>query len=125
MSLENLTTEELAAEIERREALARESDLAELSDLDARAAAIRAKHGLTGATAAPKVAKHAARVATNEAILNVLASVPGPVGAAAIAAALGADQKATKRVLTALVDAGSVIQSGAKRGVKYALDRAS
>ena len=125
MSLENLTTEELAAEIERREALARESDLAELSDLEARAAAIRAKHGLTSATAAPKAAKHAARVATNEAILNVLASVPGPVGAAAIAAAIGADQKVTKRVLTALVEAGSVIQSGAKRGVKYALDRLS
>ena len=125
MSIENLTTEELAAEIERRKALDRESDLAELADLDARAAAIRAKHGLTGATAAPKAAKHAARVATNEAILNVLASFPGPVGAAAIAAAIGADQKATKRVLTTLVEAGSVIQSGAKRGVKYALSRLS
>lgn len=124
MSLENLTTEELAAEIERRKALDRESDLAELADLDARAAAIRAKHGLIGATAAPKVAKRTAPP-TNEATLNVLASVPGPVGAAAIAAALGADQKATKRVLTALVDAGSVIQSGAKRGVKYALNRLS
>lgn len=124
MSIENLTNEELAAEIERREALARESDLAELSDLEARAAAIRAKHSLIGAVAAPKFVKRAAPP-TNEAILNVLASVPGPVGAAAIAAALGADQKATKRVLTALVDAGSVIQSGAKRGVKYALNRLS
>lgn len=124
MSIENLTIEELAAEIERREALARESDLAELSDLEARAAAIRAKHSLIGAVAAPKFIKRAAPP-TNMAILNVLGSVPEPVGAAAIAAALGADQKATKRVLTALVDAGSVIQSGAKRGVKYSLNRLS
>jgi len=122
MSLENLTNEELAAEIKRRKALAREADLAELAGLEARAAAIRDKHSLTGAVAAPKVAKRTAPP-TSEAILNVLVSVPGPVGAAAIAGALGSDQKATKRVLTALVDAGSVIQSGAKRGVKYALNR--
>lgn len=116
MSIENLTDAEIAAEMDRRKAAARTAKIAEMNDLERRAAALRAELGISTRT----VTRIKRPAVTTEAVLAVLAdagtqpvrwiaehltppALPGDVG----------------KALAKLVDMGAVEMVGKARGAKY------
>lgn len=113
MTIETITTEELQAEIDRRQEAERIELRSELADLDARAAAIRAKLGM----AVP--AKAAAIAPTEAQVLAVLAGRDAHISPADVAKAFGVSRTVIGPVLAGLVTSGKVIRSGKGRGVKY------
>lgn len=95
MTIETITTEELQAEIDRRQE------------------AIRAKLGM----AVP--AKAAAAAPTEAQVLAVLAGRDAHISPADVAKAFGVSRTVIGPVLAGLVASGTVIRSGKGRGVKY------
>lgn len=113
-----MTDAEVAAEMDRRKAAARTAKIAELNDLERRAASLRAELGIATRT----VTRVKRPSVTTEAVLTVLAGVgmqpvrwiaehltppalPGDVG----------------KALSKLVDLGTVEMIGKARGAKYGI----
>ena len=118
MSIENLTDAEIAAEMDRRKAVARTAKLAELNDLERRAASLRAELGIATRT----VTRIKRPAVTTEAVLAVLAGVgKQPVRWIAEHLAPPALPGDVGKALAKLVDLGAVEMVGKARGAKYGI----
>ena len=118
MNIENLTDAEIAAEMDRRKAVARTAKIAELNDLERRAAALRAELGIATRT----VTRIKRPAVTTEAVLSVLAGAGSqPVRWIASRLTPPALPGDVGKALAKLVDLGAVEMVGKARGAKYGI----
>lgn len=124
MSIEAITTDELRAEIVRRQEAERTELRRQLADLEAQAAAIRAKLGI------PPKRETKAKVPTLRVIemppaINdvklFLSSREAPSSPSEVAKALRVTPSAAGAVLRALLANGEVIRTGHAKGSRYAM----
>lgn len=122
MSLETHTIDDLRAEIIRRQEAERTELLRQLADLEAQAAAIRAKLGIPdGAKVkAPKVAT-SGKAPSREDLITFLSGRDAPASPKEVAEALGVTNPAAGVSLGRLVASGEARRIGEKRGTRYEL----
>lgn len=117
-----MTDAEVAAEMDRRKAAARTSKIAELNDLERRAAALRAELGIATRTVTRTVTRVKRPAVTTDAVLAVLSgSGTQPVRWIAEHLAPPALPGDVSKALSKLVDLGAVEMIGKARGAKYGI----